>query len=207
MEKTRLPEELSGFIKGYHEYGIKDSDCQSCNSACCSYSGFALLENVEQIYEFYRKGMLKKQDYNFLPNLNFKQFVTTYFDICYYEKIIFFNPKHLSLNNQLLSIPLLEDYWETRSELFESNPWLSQGCIFLDQKINYQSKDKIKRACLLHTEDYQTHLGPKPLACVFFTCIRPREFKLPKHKDTQDFFEMLSEIYPDSIERFEGRIK
>ena len=52
-------------IAAHHEGGITEQDCLACSSPCCSQGGFAILENVIQVYDRYKAGRLKRDDFDF----------------------------------------------------------------------------------------------------------------------------------------------
>ena len=95
-------------------------------------------------------------------------------------------------------------YWEIRSELFDQNPWLNWGCVFLSHTCpNWPADDGLaKRHCILHTPDCRDAVGPKPIDCVFYTCTKPYEPKTPTKEQTEEWLSALSDAFPESVERF-----
>lgn len=210
--KLEIPKEISDLLSDYQKDCIEDHICINCNSICCSQGGFALLENVELIYEKYKSGKLKRKGFRFKKGLNFHDFIFTYFDVIERDvgldgeeiPMIFFHMKHLSSDGHLISIPGL-DYWETRSELFERNPWMNLGCIFSSHTISdlEDNDTNFKRHCILHHDKFKSELGTKPIDCVFFTCLTQYDYKVPEQKDSDIWLKQLAMSYPDSKSRLE----
>ncbi|OGJ92459.1 MAG: hypothetical protein A2487_00760 [Candidatus Raymondbacteria bacterium RifOxyC12_full_50_8] len=171
--------------------------------------GFALLENVVLIYNFYKKGKLRRKDFTFKHGLAFRDFVDTYFDIWEWSEkngknaILFFHPKIVSACNDLISIPGDNDYYAMRAQLFEFNPWMSKGCVFLSEKItNWPQGDTKPRHCILHSKHSSKQIGPKPIDCVFHTCILPKMQKLPEPEVVDKWFSALARAFPGSVRRY-----
>ena len=179
MKNNQLPNRVKNVLKEWHKDGILPEDCLKCSSGCCSHGGYAILENVTRIYEIYKNNALIREDYEFPAGLSFSDFVWTYFDVISYpaggrfirRPIVFFHMKSLTDDNKLIAIPSGGSYWEIRFNLFDSNPWLNKGCIFLNKKVpNWPDDDHdCSRQCILHNPDSKTHLTEKPIDCVFFT--------------------------------------
>jgi hypothetical protein len=212
----RLPETVVRFLDEYHAGGVTERDCRACSSPCCSLGGFAILENVVQIHELYRRGALRRADYDYEPGLSFAQFVFKYFDV--YKKsvtvdggdttLMLFHMRALSADGHLVSVPGGDDYWEIRRELFERNPWLNRGCVFLSHKVDNWPNDDgdAGRHCILHAPNSATAVTAKPIDCVFFTCNRPLEARMPTAEQSSTWFQLLAEHFPNSLERFEALI-
>jgi hypothetical protein len=212
----KLPEAVTRFLDDYHAGGVTEQDCRACSSPCCSLGGFAIFENVVQIHERYRRGDLRRGDYEFEPGLGFAEFVFRYFDV--YKKsvtangvnttLMLFHMKSLSADGHLISLPGGDDYWEIRKELFQRNSWLNRGCVFLSHKVdNWPSDDgDASRHCILHTRDSATAVTAKPVDCVFFTCNRPLDGRVPSEEQSSAWFRLLAEHFPNSFERFEAMI-
>jgi hypothetical protein len=203
-----LPEGIRNFLQRYHADGIDDEECVTCNSACCSQGGFALLENVVLIHKAYERGLLKRKDYEFKPGFSFGEFVFDYFDIRTYaaggEDLVLFHMRNLALGRQIIKLPEEGSYWETRAKLFEEARGLNQGCVFLSEKTTADpsSDENTDRHCILHVPESPDHLTAKPVDCLFFTCAtRPGDFKRPTPEDTAHWMSLLAKNYPDSIER------
>ncbi len=211
-----LPAAIVRFLDRYHAGGVTEADCRACSSPCCSLGGFAILENVLEIYERYRRDELRRADYRFAPGLSFSDFVFQYFDV-YKKKVVvngqesvlmLFHMRSLSGEGQLISIPASGDYWELRRELFERNSWLNHGCVFLSREITNWPQDDGdgSRHCILHTPASGAHVSAKPIDCVFYTCNRPKEGRLPSQEQSAEWFRLLAEHFPNSLERFEALI-
>ena len=212
----KLPEAVARFLDEYHAGGVTERDCRACSSPCCSLGGFAILENVLQIYELYRCGALSRTDYEFEADLAFGEFVFRYFDV--YRKtvsvngadatLMLFHMRSLTADGQVISIPGGDHYWDIRKELFELNPWLNRGCVFLSRQVdNWPSDDAdVSRHCILHVPGSATTVTAKPIDCVFFTCTRPREARVPSVDESAAWFRLLAEYFPNSRERFETLI-
>ena len=211
-----LPEAVARFLDEYHAGGVTERDCRACSSPCCSLGGFAILENVLQIYELYQRGALRRTDYDFEPGLAFGEFIFKYFDV--YKKtvavnggdatLMLFHMRSLSADGHVISIPGGDDYWDVRKELFELNPWLNRGCVFLSRRVdNWPSDDAdASRHCILHVPGSATTVTAKPIDCVFFTCNRPLEARVPNVDQSAAWFRLLAEHFPNSLERFDALI-
>jgi hypothetical protein len=210
------PKPIIEFLREYHAHGITEEDCRACSSPCCSLGGFAILENVIQIYELYRAGSLNRADYEHEPALSFADFVFKYFDI-YKRKVpvegaestlMLFHMRSLSPQNNLISIPNCGDYWEVRTELFHQNPWLNRGCVFLSHKVGNWPEDDgdASRHCTLHTRLSSSHVTAKPIDCVFYTCNKPIQGRVPTAHQSEEWFRLLATNFPNSLERFERLI-
>jgi len=210
------PEPIVRFLKEYHAGGVTEADCLACSSPCCSLGGFAILENLVPNYELYQRGGLKRADYEYEPGLSFAEFVFKYFDV--YKKrvpaeggelvLMLFHMRSVSPDGHVISIPDVGDYWETRAELFQQNPWLNQGCVFLSHKVqNWPDDDKnAGRHCILHAPHCGTHITTKPVDCVFYTCNTPIDARVPTEEQSATWFRLLAEHYTNSLERFEALI-
>ncbi len=210
------PAPIVRFLKEYHSGGVTEADCLACSSPCCSLGGFAILENVVQIYELYRQGGLRRTDYEYQPGLGFADFVFQYFDV--YKKLVplaggevtlmLFHMRSLSQDGNLIGIPAGGDYWEIRAELFQKNPWLNRGCVFLSHKVgNWPEDDRdASRHCILHTPSSGSHVTAKPIDCVFYTCNKPVDARVPTQEQSANWFRLLATHFPNSLERFEALI-
>jgi hypothetical protein len=212
----RLPETIVRFLDDYHAGGVTGQDCRACSSPCCSLGGFAILENVVEIYARYVRGELRRSDYDYLPGLGFADFIFFYFDV--YRKtvtangndttLMLFHMKSLSADGNLISIPGGDDYWDIRRGLFERNPWLSRGCVFLSKRVGNWPEDDgdTGRHCILHEPSSESAITAKPIDCVYFTCNRPREGRVPTQLQSDMWFHLLAENFPESLSRFEALI-
>mgnify|MGYP001591093620 FL=1 len=77
----QYPEPIVRFLRQHHAGGVTEEDCLACSSPCCSLGGFAILENVVQIYDLYRRGGLQRADYQYEAGLSFEDFVFKYFEV------------------------------------------------------------------------------------------------------------------------------
>ena len=64
-----LPEKVLSVVRDYHRGCVTPTQCQACSSICCSQAGFAILENVLEIYDLYTSGKLKRKGYRFPKGL------------------------------------------------------------------------------------------------------------------------------------------
>lgn len=214
----KLTGEALRLLAAYHKGGVSASECAGCSSACCSHGGLAVLENVLLIYDLYREGALKREDYEYPAGLSFRDFVGMYFDLEYHtmgwwlwkRDVLVFHLRSLSPENRVIAIPGVGHYYETRSELFRENPWMNRGCVFLSKKVpNWPEDDKDgSRRCILHRAESATHLTAKPIDCVFYTCQKPFKAKTPTVKESRRWFRrVLAVISPRSLERYRALVE
>jgi hypothetical protein len=206
-----FPSGVRRVLERHHRGGVTPAHCRTCSSTCCDRSGFAILENVRLIYALYQKGKLRRKDYVFHPGRSFSNFVNTYFDVWTRNvgarsrprEILFFHPKSLSGENQLVAIPGGGDFYEIRAQLFEENPWLNQGCVFLSEKTPaWPHDDGVRgRFCILHEARSRTHLSAKPIDCVFHTCELPFVGRDPSRETARRWFRALEAAWPGSVRR------
>ena len=207
------PKRITRILEKWHAGAVTPQDCKACSSSCCSHGGFAIFENVEAIFALYQRGELKREGYEFPPNLSFLDFVKTYFDVWAYttgrwfwkKRFAAFYMRSLSSDGHLISIPAVGgSYHVTRSELFDDNPWLNKGCVFLSKPVeNWPSDDKDEsRHCILHHPESSTRLTQKPIDCVFFVCSTPLKGKVPTKRFSRKWFRALAVSYPHGLERF-----
>lgn len=214
---SELPPKITRLIQKHHRGGVTPADCLACSSACCSHSGFAILENVQLIYELYQAGHLRREDFVFEFGLSFRDFVFKYFDVTcrvtgrwlWQKTLLTFYPRSITGDNRLIVVPRAGSYCYVRSDLFDENPWLNKGCVFLSKKVpNWPEDDgDASRYCLLHAPKSPTHLSAKPIDCVFYTCNTPIDSKIPSSKTSQRLFRALAKAYPRSVERFKRLIE
>jgi len=169
------------------------------------------MKNVLAIYALYQQGKLRRKGYRFPRGLSLKDFIFQYFDVWsrnvgeegQEQEVVFFHMKSIDEKGRPISIPGGGDCWKTRSELFCHNPWLNWGCVFLSHKCpNWPQDDGYKkRRCILHTSDCQEFIGPKPIDCIFYTCIEPYECKMPSKEESDAWFRALAAAFPGSKER------
>jgi hypothetical protein len=210
-----LPAPVQDLLTRYHESSLPGDACIQCNSSCCSQGGFAILENIELIYALYLAGKLKRTDYTFPGGLSFGNFVFTYFDIRVYgiglppmeREMVFFHMRNLTGDNHLIAIPEGGSYWETRYQKFAEDPKLNHGCVFLSEKIALGGNGNTGRHCILHVPESPTHLTAKPIDCLLFGCAaEPGVYRKPGPELTQEWFDVLSRSFPDSVQRLKARL-
>jgi hypothetical protein len=216
LEMSLLSDRVKRILADHHQDGITAEDCLACSSACCSYGGFAILENVLQIYDRYTAGLLERMDYKYEKNLSFRDFVFTYFDVVrrdtghwfWKRDVLVFYMKSLSDDGHLITVPGGSYFYGMRLAWFEANPWMNKGCVFLSQKVpNWPEDDGIKeRHCILHDPQSDSHLTAKPIDCVFFTCDKPIYARIPDLKISRRWFRALALDYPNSVQRFDALI-
>ncbi len=215
-----LPEPILRILDNHHRGGITPEDCVDCSSLCCGQGGFALLENVEAIFDQYTSGKLTRDDFEFQPGLSFSDFVAEYFDVYRYdvpnttprESIVFFFMRSLSRCGHTVSIPPMSDvhsYYKAREAFFRSNAWMKGGCVFLSQHLtNWPHTDELRsRHCILHSADSGQNLTAKPIDCVFHTCETPLTKRKPTIGQSDDWFAGLARRWPGSVGRFRQRVE
>jgi len=202
-----LPEIVKCFLEKRKEGTSKTDICSLCNGACCKGSGFAILENVIQIYEKYKAGLLKKEDYAFIPELPFGQFINTYFDDCIINGgLKAFFPKTLSNDNNLIGVPPFGSYWDNRIFIKNNNSWINHyGCIFLNRK--YSEYDSKPNYCILHENNKEHEISAKPIDCVFLSCYSIKSIKIPTQNETNLWFNLLNYCFPNSEMRYQEILK
>ena len=57
-----------------------------------------------------------------------------------------------------------------------------------------------------HAPESKAMVSAKPVDCLFFTCNRPREGRVPAPAQSEQWFRLLAEQFPDSLPRFEALI-
>jgi hypothetical protein len=210
MEYSR---QIRKILSDFHKGGITEERCRTCASSCCSHPGYALLENVEAIYDKYKKGLLKRDDFEFTPNLNIYEFTSKYFDASFFQtgklfwkkQVVLFYPKTIACTGDLLTIPTnIDSYYNVRFGIYQENRWLNKGCVFLSSKVPEWPEDDGNRSrnCILHHEDSITKITTKPIGCVFHTCVNPREPKGPTKSMRRKWYGALALFSKDSDKWF-----
>ena len=176
-----LSSKILSVLKEHQQNRADELNCLDCTKSCCSQAGFAILDNVILIYDKYKNGSLEREDYAFKKDLSFKDFVSSYFDTYIYEtgkwfwkkELLVFHVKSLALNDETISIPAsLGSYWPVRSQLFEENPWLNKGCVFLNKKIKIgEENETAVRRCICILLTTKTSLLQNP-SIAFFLCVK-----------------------------------
>lgn len=190
-----LPHQIIEFLAEREKNS--NSPCHQCNAACCNGPGFALLENVLQIYNLYTAGGLIREGHSFDSELTLSQFVFKYFDRTIINgRLLVFFPKTLS-EGGLNSVPPW-NYWKSREYLNKRSA--SFGCIFLAKK--QTPGDLSSNRCILHNEQARGEMTEKPIDCTFLVCNGLRNVKAPTETETSLWFSLLDYHFPNSIERF-----
>lgn len=214
--KALLGEPVAEALNRHHEGAVPAHTCASCASSCCSRGGFAILENVLQIYDRYQADALRRADYQFAGGLSFVDFVFKYFDVVQWRDdadpevgLALFHMKSLGPGGNLVSIPPMGYYPETRDLFFDFNPWLNKGCIFLSEAAPAWPHDdrRTARGCILHNAESATNLTAKPIDCVFYACETPFQTKPVNPEAFRQWLLTLATTYPDSIARFDELMK
>jgi hypothetical protein len=176
-----------------------NSPCGQCNAACCSGAGFALLENIQEIYKKYQVGGLKDGAVKFEPGLTLSQFIHKYFDrVVFNNSLQAFFPKTIAEDGGFNSIPPW-NYYEARKYLEKRKK--SYGCIFLAKR---QAVDDLSHNyCTLHNEKFCSEITEKPIDCAFLNCTGLRAVKAPSVQETQLWFALLDFHFPGSTQRFQ----
>lgn len=86
---------------------------------------------------------------------------------------------------------------------------MNRGCVFLSRRTpaSPEGDAGVRRGCLLHSPESNARLTAKPIDCVFFTCVEPREFRIPSEPMSERWFRALATAYPGSVERFRRLIE
>jgi hypothetical protein len=192
----QFPNAIVNFLSERQERS--NSPCHQCNAACCNGPGFALLENVLEIYERYVAGNLVRSDYSFEPNLPLSQFIFKYFDrVLFNGSLLVFFPKTLS-DTGLNSTPPW-NYYQAREYLNRRSP--SLGCIFLSKK--QVPGDQSNNCCILHSDKARNNVTEKPIDCTFLVCNGLKNVMNPSGTETNLWLSLLDYYFPDSHARFQ----
>lgn len=192
----QMPELIKTFLEV--RYSNSNSPCDMCDSSCCNGPGFAILENVIEIYNLYANNKIQNGGCHFEKGLTLSQFIFKYFDRTIVNgKLLVFFPKMISENDFLISVPPW-NFWEARDYLKKRQK--SYGCIFLSKK---QINDELKNNfCTLHNVNYENEISAKPIDCVFLVCTGIRNIQKPDQTTSTYWFSLLDYCFPNSIERF-----
>jgi hypothetical protein len=201
------PASVAALLAEHHAGGVGAAACRRCPAACCAEPGFALLENAELIYaRHYRRGRLRRAGYAFAPGLSLGEFVLRHFDLTTWvvsrrprRELALVHPRVLAADGELLVVPEVGEYWETRARLLAANRWLGRGCVFLDRPLD--GSPGSPRRCLLHSASSARTLGAKPIDCVFFTCSAPLVARYPDERTSERWLRALADAYPGSAPR------
>jgi len=212
-EPLPIPAKMAELIKANHRDGIEPGECMSCPSSCCIRAGFAILENVLQIYDMYGNGQLVREGYEFPRGLSFTDFVFRHFDVIGLpvkrwlrkRELVRFHPRCISEDGHPIAVPASGGYYYgTRAELFGENPWLSRGCVFLSAPIadDEEKRDTPVRHCILHSQQSASRISAKPIDCVFFTCDGQGSYRTPPKQLSDRWYRTLDACFPRSDARF-----
>ena len=191
-----LPNSLKEFLNN-RQNGIT-APCESCNSYCCNGPGFAILENVLEIYNIYITGKLNRSDYEFKSDLTLSQFVFSYFDrVVLNNSLLVFFPKMLTQDKRLISVPPW-NYWQARDYIKKREK--SYGCIFLE-RLHDVENDTQSNNCILHS-DTENEINQKPIDCVFLYCKTLKKIEKPSLVESDRWFSLLDSNFPNSKDRF-----
>lgn len=190
-----LPNSIIDFLE--KRKSGRATSCDLCNSKCCNGPGFAIIENVIEIYNLYNNNLLHREDYVFESGLNISQFIYKYFDRTVLNgKLMVFFPKMLSEDDRLMNIPPW-NYWNARDYIKKREK--SLGCIFLKHK--QILSDMSENRCILHSTE-TNKLNQKPIDCLFLFCDNQRNIVKPTDTESSYWFALLDYNFPESEERF-----
>jgi len=172
--------------------------CTSCNAHCCSGPGFALLENVLEIYKKYETGALVREDYRFEEGLSLCRFIWRYFDRGVQNgRLLTFFPKTFLNNFGILSVSPA-DYYRVRASMRVQ--YDCRGCVFLSRRM--QESDLQPNHCILHSDKVLEEVTAKPIDCVFLRCTAPKVILRPPLQESDDWIDLLDRLFPNSLARF-----
>jgi len=165
----------------------------------------------------YQRGALEREGHAFPPAMSLREFIFAYFDVWSRtvgpeddeRELVFFHVKSIDEKGRPISIPGEGEYWRTREALFEQNPWLNHGCVFLDRPLADEflgEEDLSVHRCILHTADALSVVGPKPIDCVYFACDGDRRGGEPTPEECDEWYYALARAFPGSVERYEELI-
>lgn len=204
-------------ISAKHGKGaVTKQDCINCSSGCCSLlDSYAILENVVEIYDVYLKKGFKRKNFEFEKELSFRNFVAKHFNVVTDNKrineervpFLHFHMKSLDDQGRLVSLPFFrrQSYLRARGLLYQKNPWLNCGCVFLSESLPkpwpYDDK-KSDRHCILHAKGRKNSAGAKPLICQTFICSTPYQKKTMNKENLMTLDIILKALRSNSQERF-----
>jgi Fe-S-cluster containining protein len=191
-----LPDKIKDFLK--EKQSNASSPCTLCNAACCYGPGFAILENVELIYQAYVADKLIRDDHVFEPGLTLSQFIYKYFDrVVFKGDFLVFFPKFFSANGELLSIPPW-NYYDAREYVRKRHG--SNGCVFLRKK--QDENDPSANSCILHDDNFDKEITKKPIDCLFLHCSASGSIAESTVEQGDLWFALLNYMFPNSTGRF-----
>jgi len=199
MPALKMPEQIRLVLEARREAAF--SRCHECDAGCCNGPGFAILENVMQIYERYRRGLLVRSDLDFEPGMTLGQFVFSYFDRAIInDGLLLFFPKMVTDDSRLLSVPPW-NFWQAREYLLRRNR--SYGCIFLDRRRT--DDDTRFNPCILHgNPKIQEEITEMPIDCMYCQCSALRQIVKPRAEESSQWFRLLETHFPGSVQRYKA---
>lgn len=196
----KLPEDIADCIKKRKQHDSTENLCESCNAHCCSRPGFALLENVVELFEVYQDGHLLREDYEFEEGLSICDFIWRYFDrVVHNNCLLTFFPKTFSADYGIVSIPPW-NYYRTRRRIQERTG--KRGCVFLSRML--EADGTTRNSCILHTRSACEEITAKPIDCVFQNCSSDKRIIKPTDQESAQWVSLLDRHFPHSRERFWG---
>ena len=195
---TKLPEDIADSIRRRSRHESAPSPCESCNAHCCSGPGFALLENVIEVFVLYQAGRLVREGYQFEKGLAICDFIWRYFDrVVHDNRLLTFFPKTFSDDYGIVSVPPW-GYYRARARIQEQTG--KRGCVFLSRML--EARGTRKNSCILHAGSVQERITAKPIDCVFQNCSSDRRILRPSDEESAQWVSLLDRHFPHSRERF-----
>ena len=195
---TELRKDITDFIKARSQHDSAEDLCESCNAHCCSGPGFALIENVIEIFQLYQAGRLVRDDYEFDKGLSISEFIWRYFDRAVHnDSLLTFFPKTFSDDFGIVSVPPA-DYYRARARIQQRTG--KRGCVFLSRML--EARGTRKNLCILHTPSVLQRITAKPIDCLFQTCSSSRRIIRPSDEESAQWVSLLDLHFPHSRERF-----
>lgn len=194
----KLPEDIPDLIKRRNQHDSTGNLCESCNAHCCSGPGFALLENVIELFKVYQDGRLIREDYEFEEGLSIYDFVWRYFDrVVHNDCLLTFFPKTFSDNHSIVSVPPW-NYYRARARIQKRTG--KKGCVFLSRML--EADGTTKNLCILHTSSVYEEITAKPIDCVFQKCSSSKRILKPSDQESAEWVSLMDRHFPHSRERF-----
>lgn len=191
-----IPPDLLNII---NKHQANSPECFPCNYSCCFQSGFALRENVNEIYKLYTQGLLIRDDYSFKSELSIDEFISIYFDVIRNIdlNLTLYFPRHLAYNDVALIIPFENgmDFWSTRHDILINPINECKGCIFLENRMSLS--DQSSKKCILHDYEKPGYISAKPIDCVLLSCDSNRKVKKMEKVIEDEYFILLANYFHD----------
>jgi hypothetical protein len=193
-----FPKDIAGFIERRSQHDGSVDLCASCDAHCCAGPGFALLENVIEIFKLYQDGCLYREDHRFQKGLSFCDFIWRYFDRAVHNDcLLTFFPKTFADNGSIVSVPPW-DYYRQRTRIGQRAG--KKGCVFLSRMLDAHGTNM--NPCILHSATFREEITAKPIDCVFQACSSNRRIVRPSDQETAEWILLLHHHFPDSLGRF-----